>query len=263
MYRVMLIDDEPWALYALQHGIDWEGKDFEIVACCNNAEEALEQMKNSEFDVVFTDVEMDNISGIELIRVARAQGIRAEFVIVSAYEKFSYVRDAIQYNIFDYIVKPIEEADGSKLLERLQKHLSEKKFLREQLKMVTPLNKRKNCESVNKNFIELLNYVEENFCDELKLKQLADEYYLDISYVCVLFKKVTGETFSSYVNSLRLKEAYKLLLTTNESISKVAEMAGYRDYYYFNKIFKKKFGCSPRQCRMQESRKNHDETNQI
>lgn len=251
MYKVILIDDEPWALYALEHGISWREKGFEVVATANNAEDGLNMIQELRPDVVFTDVRMEDMSGIELLQTAREKNIQSEFVIISAYGEFSYAREAIQYNIFDYIVKPVEEATGNMLLERLAKHISKKQYVAEQIRMLVPSEERKNYEVVNQNFIELLNYVEEHFREELTLEKLSEKYYLNMSYICVLFKKMTGETFSGYMNTLRMREAHKLLLTTDESIAKVAEMAGYGDYYYFSKAFKKRFGISPRQCRIE------------
>lgn len=258
MYKAILIDDEPWALYALEHGISWKEKGFEIAATAGNAPDGLQLIMELNPDVVFTDVRMDEMTGIELLKEARARNIECEFVIVSAYGDFSYAKEAIQSGIFDYLVKPVEKADGNKLLERLSAQLAKKKTLEKQLQTAVLPKETKNYEAVNKNFIELLHYVDAHFTEELSLDLLSEKYFLNTSYICVLFKKITNETFSSYLNNLRLKEAYRLLLTTDDAIAEIAELSGYRDYYYFNKAFKKKFGVSPRQCRL-EGRKGIDE----
>lgn len=259
MYRVILIDDEPWALYALEHGIGWKEKGYSVVATAENGEDGLKLIEEWKPDVVFTDVRMDDMSGLELLREARERGIGAEFVIVSAYGEFSYAQEAIRYHSFDYIVKPVETAEGNRLLERLAAHLERKRYMAEQVRLVVPAGERKGYEVLNQNFMELLHYVEGHFREELTLERLSERYFLNASYVCVLFKRATGETFLGYLNTLRMREAHRLLLTTDDSLAKVAETAGYRDYYYFSRAFKKRFGISPRQCRLEGRRTDGEE----
>lgn len=256
MYKVILIDDEPWALYALEHSIDWEKKGFQVVATANNGEEGFELINREKPDAVFTDICMDDCSGIDLLKRARDHNILSEFIIVSAYDEFSYAKEAIYYGVFDYILKPIEEVDGYKLLERLSKQLSIKNEYKKKLEEELLFENRQ--EYVNPNFEILLEYVDTHFREDLTLSFLAEKFYLNTSYICVLFKKMKKDTFTGYLNHIRMKEARKLLLTTNDTTAMIAEAVGYRDYYYFNKVFKKEFGMTPRQCRMKGMRNNEE-----
>ena len=251
MYKVVLIDDEPWALYSLENGVEWEKRGFEVIGKAYNGEDGLAIIRKENPDVIFTDIRMDDISGIELLQKARKENITAEFVIVSAYGEFSYAKDAIQCALFDYILKPVEEAEVNNLLARLSRKLKEKRYTAEQIKLVIPEGERKDYEYANQNFVELLHYVDEHFREDFTLEELSAKFYLNNSYTCTLFKKITGDTFSVYLNNLRMKEAHYLLLTTDYSTAKVAELSGYRDYYYFCKAFKRKFGITPRQCRLE------------
>lgn len=99
----------------------------------------------------------------------------------------------------------------------------------------------------NGNFIALLEYVNQNYNKELALGELAERFYLNMSYCSELFKKVTGYTFSDYVTRLRMEAAAELIRTGEHSADYVCRMTGYNDYYYFSKIFKKFHGVPPSQ----------------
>lgn len=99
--------------------------------------------------------------------------------------------------------------------------------------------------AVNENIISLLEYVNENFNKELSLSELSEKYFLNMSYCSELFKKVSGYTFSDYVTKLRMEAAAELIRTGQYTGDRVCEMTGYKDYYYFSKIFKKFHGLSP------------------
>jgi YesN/AraC family two-component response regulator len=81
------------------------------------------------------------------------------------------------------------------------------------------------------------------------LKDLSAQFFINQVYCCQLFRKNLGKTFSEYVSELRIKKARELLKRTDLSIEEVAIQAGYVDYYYFNKVFKKHCGMTPAKFR--------------
>lgn len=99
--------------------------------------------------------------------------------------------------------------------------------------------------NINENFKKLLEFVDENYINELYLKDLACKFYINFTYCCELFRKVTGTTFSEYITELRMKKARELLKSKGLTISQVSNAVGYSDYYYFNKVFKKMHGVTP------------------
>lgn len=101
----------------------------------------------------------------------------------------------------------------------------------------------------NKKFKELLEYTNKHFHEELYLKDLSTKYFINVSYCCELFKKVTTMTFSQYMTDLRMKKAVELLQNSNLSIADVCKNVGYSDYFYFNKVFKRNIGCTPSKYR--------------
>lgn len=87
--------------------------------------------------------------------------------------------------------------------------------------------------------------IRRNYHTELSLKSFADRYYLSVSYLSLLFKNETGESFMSFFTRVRMENSANLLIASDLSIEQVAHACGYRDVSYFNRAFKKYFGTTP------------------
>lgn len=100
---------------------------------------------------------------------------------------------------------------------------------------------------------ELINkvkaYAAKHYMENLSLDCLACEVHLSPSYLSRLFKKVTGENLSAYVQNIRIEEAKILLKTTELRAYEVGERVGIPDPVYFSRIFKKMTGCKPKDYR--------------
>lgn len=110
-YKLMLVDDEPWALTGMEEIIDWKAAGFEIVARCSCGQEAILQARLHQPDAVITDIRMPDISGIQLIREIHAIPVPAECVVVSAYSDFEVAREAIRLAAVHYLLKPLSASD--------------------------------------------------------------------------------------------------------------------------------------------------------
>jgi two-component system response regulator YesN len=102
---------------------------------------------------------------------------------------------------------------------------------------------------MNESFKKLLEYVRENYNKQLQLKQLSEMFSINLTYCCELFRKHTGKTFHEYLTAFRMKKAKELLLLQKSSVTEVSEGVGFEDYFYFNKVFKKHFGKTPKAMR--------------
>ena len=99
---------------------------------------------------------------------------------------------------------------------------------------------------------EILKYLHENYYQDISLRELADQYYLNPSYLCRTFKKQVGKPFTVYLANLRLRHAGELLRATDLSVYEIAERCGYKDYFYFARLFKRTLGITPSQYRAGE-----------
>ncbi|MBP1988820.1 response regulator transcription factor [Paenibacillus eucommiae] len=118
MYKVMLVDDEKWIIKSLKTSIDWHAHGFEIIAEASNGFEGLEKIKQLSPDLVFTDIRMPGMDGLELIRQTNELNKGISFIITSGYKEFEYAKKAIQYGALDYCLKPFEEEEIIDILNK-------------------------------------------------------------------------------------------------------------------------------------------------
>lgn len=123
MYKVLLVDDEVLVRVGMKALLDWEAEGFKVVGEASNGEAALEQIKNLEPDIVLTDVKMPVMDGLELIQKARLCGFHCQFVVLSSYDDFKYVKQALMDHARDYLLKL--ELEPETLLAALKKAASE------------------------------------------------------------------------------------------------------------------------------------------
>ncbi|MEN6315897.1 MAG: response regulator [Clostridiaceae bacterium] len=475
MYKVVIVEDEPWALIGITKTFKWGEMGFEVIAQSTSAREAIDIIHKKSPDVVFTDIRMPQMSGIELMRKIRSECMDIEFVIISGFAEFEYAREAITLGAFEYCLKPISQESANSILSRLAIHIENKRdkrdielfdtlVLRNDNARIEPyaiglpckntyyqgisvigmgdmqgqggidlpesvdslrmklgkrkyfyianvdhdlystikpndvmngyiglsglaeglqsfrklfieadkaatanfmfcrpgiyryskaktdvLNKKlgeifanirnpdtapdgyglrnfneifeaenacidaavyfwnqissylkrnddylelhgqlefldyedlpdrfanaaamlqylesmvKSCtyeiknerdnKVYNENFKKLLEYIDMNYIQKLQLKDLAEMFYLNPNYCCYLFKNILQKSFSEYLTDKRMTKACDFLKDVKLPISEVAVRAGYSDYYYFNKTFKKQFGYTPLQYRQRQ-----------
>lgn len=94
-------------------------------------------------------------------------------------------------------------------------------------------------------------YVEENYNTAISLQEVADRVYLTPAYLSDQFRKETGKTFTEYLKHLRIDKARKLLQISELKVSEIADMVGYQDCSYFNRLFKQYTGKTPNEYRKQ------------
>ncbi|MBY9081173.1 response regulator [Paenibacillus sp. HN-1] len=100
--------------------------------------------------------------------------------------------------------------------------------------------------------LEIREYLDRNFQQEITLQHIADRFFLSRENVSRKFKQVTGENLSDYLTSLRIEKAKELLQNSDLRMSRIAELVGYEDEKYFSRVFKKATGQTPREFRKQE-----------
>lgn len=117
MLKVIIIDDEQWSLDYMRDIVNWEQNGAVIVGEFSSARRALEFLHNNrDIDLVFLDVEMPGMNGIEFLRNVGKSLPKTDFVFISGHDKFEYVRDAMRYRATDYLLKPIESDEVLRLL---------------------------------------------------------------------------------------------------------------------------------------------------
>lgn len=88
-------------------------------------------------------------------------------------------------------------------------------------------------------------YIQNYYDQEITLSEIADSLYINRNYLSQLYKKVTGETFVTYLNKFRIEKAKQLLREQHYMVYEVSEMVGYQNPTYFSQVFKSITGVSP------------------
>lgn len=96
---------------------------------------------------------------------------------------------------------------------------------------------------------KIIAYIDQRYTEDILLSSLAKQFNLSIGYLSMLVKKETGKTYSEYVTEKRLALAKELLGDQSISIQDIVQRVGYKDYFHFNKLFKKHFGITPSKYR--------------
>lgn len=125
--KVLIVDDEHLIRNLIRMRIDWEQQGFEIVGEASNAREALEQVERLKPDVIFTDIYMPNIDGIELSRRVLEKHPKMKIVVVSGHDEFEYAQQSIKMGIFDFLLKPVRASDLLQVTDNLKLKMDEER----------------------------------------------------------------------------------------------------------------------------------------
>ncbi len=108
MYKVFLVDDEPYVTEGLNIMIDWKRFNCEVVAFCRNGREALERMNEVRPDIIITDVRMPIVDGVELVHRVNELDNTIKCILLTGYDEFKYAADTIRCGVRHYLLKPID-----------------------------------------------------------------------------------------------------------------------------------------------------------
>jgi two-component system response regulator YesN len=251
----MFVDDEPWVIIGIINNVPWEKLGFEVAGYYNKSREAKEAILSTGPHIVFVDISMPVMNGLELIHQCRQEGSDAGFVILTAYPDFEFAREAIRESVLDYCLKPIHPSALINTLERVKTILEQREQKkdppdRKNKAAEIPRGQPKYVPENEKRFNRIIGYINSHYAEKISLRDLANEFCFNKNYICSLFKKYTGNTFSHYILNRRIDESKKLLESTNLPLRIIAEETGFSDDGYFNRVFKAICGVPPHQYRL-------------
>lgn len=397
MYKVVIVDDESIVRLAIKSMVNWQELGYNLAGTAGDGISALKIIEKYEADLVITDLKMPNMDGIELIKELKNRNFQGEVLVLSNYNDFMLVKEAMKLGIHDYILKiTVKSEDFISLLKEIENKLDtkeknkklisdnvlfdvkgqvpairplsesedfkyevlEKKIfskgkiavklyysfvpewqnrsrvekgdiiigkvledlfwdlyrgaeivdiykaktkyeylilvayrveeeikpefisiskLSETIKMYydlqccfidtdiilnmeqfrvqyEELKKRKalvfhaggNCK---REVVEAFTYIHENVCKKITVAMIAEKIKISEAYLCKIFKEETGDTIINYLNKLKMNKAYEFLKNSDLYIKEISMMVGIEDQFYFNRLFKKYYGISPKEVR--------------
>lgn len=117
MMKLLIADDEYLVIDSLKYIVERFIRDIEVVGTAKSGREAIEKAIELKPDIVFMDIHMPGIDGIEAIKQIKAISNDIIFVIITAFEYFSYAKEAINLGVHDYLLKPINRGKVVETLE--------------------------------------------------------------------------------------------------------------------------------------------------
>ncbi|MDR1574175.1 MAG: AraC family transcriptional regulator [Clostridiales Family XIII bacterium] len=119
MLKALIVEHEDRDYQLLAGMVEWSRFGVEPVGRCRDGIAAMEEILRLWPDIVFTEIRMPGMGGIELIRRVREHGLTCEFVVVSRYQRFEYARSAMRLGVEEYLLKPVERDELVRVLEKL------------------------------------------------------------------------------------------------------------------------------------------------
>jgi YesN/AraC family two-component response regulator len=275
MYKVMIADDEKVAIDSLKFIIERNFSDAEIAATARSGREAVEKAREHIPDILFMDIHMPGINGLEAIREIRKLNSRIAVIVLTAFDQFEYAKDAINLGVMEYLLKPVNRARvvevvgrAMELIREEQEKQQKEQELREKLKYaeesLKALQNLKDGGAVQGTdapepgseedpegykagalIRRAKDYIKANFSKTITLEDVAREIHVSPQYLSKLFKEETGENFIEYLTCIRIRNAKSLLEGDELSIKEICYSIGYSDPNYFSRIFKKIVGLTP------------------
>jgi two-component system response regulator YesN len=237
--KILIVDDEPAVLEGMKIMMDWNSLRIDEIVTLKNGKEVIDSIHLIEPDLILTDINMPVISGLEMIAVLRNNGHTMPIIILSGYDTFEYAKKALQYDVLDYVLKPIDEDELYKSLEKAVERIE---ALKDDVKVILPEDSMA---------YKIVYYMNHHYNEPMRLKTLAEEFHLTPAYLGQIIKKSTGLLFNDYLTQLRMDAAKEYLKSTEMMVYEIALKCGFKDTDYFTKKFALVIGTPPMNYRNQ------------
>ncbi|WP_078549640.1 response regulator transcription factor [Litchfieldia alkalitelluris] len=241
--KAIIIDDEKHVREGLHLLAEWNRFGIDMIIEAEDGEEAVQLISEHQPEIIFTDMRMPKKDGIGLLKWISDSSLTSKTIVISGYDDFEYMRNAIYYKSFDYILKPI---DPEILNETLERAVNEWK---DQYKEKTGNTVEEISQKDKNSMYDIEQFLIANYKQDITLQEIADQFYLSREYISRRFKQEYKETITDYVTRIRLEKAKELLCNPHLKIYEIAYHIGYHNEKYFSKVFKKLIGITPNEYR--------------
>lgn len=121
--RVAVIEDEKPIRQGLVNILSKISPDCEVIGSAADGKEGLKLLKEEHPDLILLDIQMPDMNGLEMLKLARECGIQTKVIILTAYSDFSYAKEAITQGIENYLLKPVNLQELQQTLKKIRKEL--------------------------------------------------------------------------------------------------------------------------------------------
>lgn len=184
LIKVLIADDEYLVLDSLKMIITKYLEDVSIVGTANNGREAIEKTLSLKPDVVFMDIHMPGIDGIEAIKQIKTSNNDVLFVILTAYEYFDYAKEALNLGVFEYLLKPINKnklidtiGNVKRILYNKRNSFMQEVELKERINKMIPFLEKK---FISHKLLSIGTVNETQFYEDIFNMELKEGYVINI-----------------------------------------------------------------------------------
>ncbi len=237
-YTVVVVEDEKMIAKNIAKNIEKANPRFKVIEIFGNGEDAINYITKQPPHVVFMDIRMPIVDGIELLKQISETQNYIRCVVLTGYSDFDYAKSAIKYGAADYLLKPVNPQELADALKKIE------------LSLTASSQNFSNAASEGSHKPEEIvalvkKHIQTHYASVLDLNTIAQEFGFSPSYLTKLFIKYEETTPSKYIRNYRMNIAKQLLSVPNSSIVSVSAAVGYSDPFHFSKSFKQTFGYSP------------------
>ena len=241
MYKLIIIDDEQEIRSGLSNYFPWDEIGFVVVGTFESPLPALDYLAASPVDAVLSDVKMPKMSGLDFAKRLQAMKRPPKIVFLSGYKEFDLLKEAMDYRVFNYLLKPVTPAEIRKTFSSLRDEFDE---VRTKTSGEGAARETEYVSSVQ----ALLDYLEKNY-STTSLEDAASFIHMNPNYLSKFFKQKTGENFSDHLLKLKMRNALALMNDHGLKTYHISERVGYNNPNNFTRAFKRLFGKSPKDYR--------------
>lgn len=246
MYNVLLVEDDTALRFIYSKMKTWSDCGFKITKEAPNGKKALEILEYKSFDLIFTDIRMPFVDGIELLRKIKEKGDETPVVFASSYDEFEYARQGLVLGAFDYLLKPVEQKKLEEVLLRVKERIKETEGKNKIVSVVADvIDELGILSDANKFINQVAIYCSEHYNEIFTVEDIASAHGYSKDYFSKLFKQHFGITFHDFHSRVKIAYAVELLKTGNYKSYEISDMLGYATVDYFTKVFKDITGTTP------------------
>lgn len=259
MYRLLIVDDEPKIIEGIKLMLNWKAYDINQIITATGYEEAIQKAMEFKPHIGIVDVCIDTARGYDMIETLNSFALPTKYIMVSGYDEFEYARKAIHAGAKDYLMKPIDQTELRRAVEKI---------------IVEDFNGSIRADSIDDENIDpvlrvpysslsnltgkVILMVKGEYSKNVNLKVIADQFKMNSNYLGQIFLKETHLKFSEYLMAYRMIQAWEKIENTSEKVYNIAREVGYSNINYFYTHFRSYFGVSPSDLRKTEETGRQD-----
>lgn len=251
MYRLLIVDDEPYITEGVAHLIDWKHYGFTRIETACNYQEAVEKAVELRPHLAILDICIGETKGYDIVHRLRSLHLPTTYVMMSGYDEFEYARQSLLSGAKNYLLKPIDREELEAVVAKIVAEElggTVENLPRPSADPVLGIEYSRLSNLANK----VILLVKEDYGKNLSLKVIAGMFRMNSTYLGQIFIKETGMKFSEYLMAYRLLAAKNLIESGDDKISAIASEVGYANLSYFYIQFREYFGYSPGSLRTHE-----------